>query len=95
MTKPLNFLIDAATRYAHQLGDQGITDDAVCIKLGVELAIERWGASQKDAKFLRDNTPPVREGAIPPHNIEWKPERKFGRAVIIVKAPYALFRMAH
>jgi hypothetical protein len=45
MTKPLNFLIDAASRYAHQLGDQGVVDDAVYIKLGVELAIEKWGAS--------------------------------------------------
>lgn len=92
MTKSLNFLIDAASLYAHQFGEQGIMDDAVCIKLGVELAIEKWGASQAHAKFLRDNTPYVREGSIPPHDIEWKPERKFGRAVILVKAPHVLFQ---
>jgi hypothetical protein len=85
-TKPLKFLIDAASAYSHQLQLQGFFDHAVTIKLGVELAIERWGASGRDAKFLRDNTPPVPKGAIPLHDMEWKPEKKFGRVVMTVKS---------
>jgi hypothetical protein len=88
-TKPLKFLIDAASVYSHQLQSQGFFDHAVTIKLGVELAIERWGASVRDAKFLRDNTPPVPQGAIPPHDMEWKPEKKFGRVVMTIKTPCA------
>jgi hypothetical protein len=84
--KPLKFLIDAASVYSHQLQSQGFFDHAVTIKLGVELAIERWGASERDAKFLRDNIPPVPKGAIPPHDMEWKPEKKFGRVVMTIKA---------
>lgn len=86
-TKPLMFLIDAAALYSHQLLAQGIFDHAVTIKLGVELAIEKWGASQKDAKFLRENTPLVPPGAIPPHEIQWKPGRKFGQVVVTIRGP--------
>lgn len=83
-TKPLTFLIDAAALYSHQLQAQGIFDHAITLKLGVELAIEKWGASQKDAKFLRENTPPVQPGAIPSHKMEWKPGRKFGHVIITI-----------